>query len=239
LSQNENNKDLKDPRSIHYIIGFEHLLSENTRLVVEAYQKDYSNFPTDPNQPGFFVIDVNFFNYYESLLDYGQAISHGVEVILQKKLAERIYGLTSATYFRSRYKSYDGIWRDRNYDNRLIISVEGGYKPSSGMEISMRLIYAGGVPYTPIDIEQSILNHQGVLDETNINAERYPDYHSLNVRIDKRFFFNRTNLVIYVSVWNAYNQKNIAEYYWNDTDQTVDEVFQWGLLPILGVEYEF
>ncbi len=239
LSQNEENKDLKDPYSKHYIIGFEHLLSEDTRLVIEAYQKDYNNFPVDPDQPGFFVIDDNFFNYYESLQDNGQALSRGVEVILQKKLAKRIYGLASATYFRSRYKSYDGIWRNRSYDNQFIVSIEGGYKPTAGLEMSLRWIYAGGVPYTPIDVEQSILNHQGVLDENNINAERYPDYHSLNVRMDKRFFFSKTNLVIYASVWNAYAQKNVAEYYWNDTDQTIDEVYQWTFLPIVGVEYEF
>jgi len=239
LSQNEENKNLKDPYVMHFIAGIEHLLAEDIRLVVEAYQKDYHDFPVDPSQTGIFVIDNNFFNYYESLQDNGKALSRGVEVVLQKKLAESIYGLASASYFRSRYKSYDGVWRDRNYDNRLIVSLEGGYKPSPGLEMSLRWIYAGGVPYTPIDAEQSVINHRSVLDETRINAERYPDYHSMNVRIDKRYFFNKTNLVIYISVWNVYNQKNIAQYYWNDTDQTIDEVYQWTLLPILGVEYEF
>ncbi len=112
------------------------------------------------------MIDDNFFNYYDSLTDDGQALSRGVEVILQKKLAESIYGLASATYFRSRYKSYDGVWRDRNYDNRLIVSIEGGYKPTPGLEMSLRWIYAGGVPFTPIDEELSALNHQTVYDET-------------------------------------------------------------------------
>jgi len=88
-------------------------------------------------------------------------------------------------------------------------------------------------------VEQSILNHQAVYDENRINKERYPDYHSLNIRLDKRFFFNKTNLVIYASVWNAYAQKNIAEYYWNDEKQTVEEVYQWTLLPIIGIEWEF
>ncbi len=239
LSQNDTNKELKDPYATHVIIGIEHLLSEDTRLVIEAYQKDYSNFPTDPDQPGIFIIDDNFFNNYENLQDDGQALSRGVEVILQKKLAESIYGLASATYFRSRYKSNDGDWRDRNYDNRMIISFEGGYKPTPGLEMSLRWIYAGGVPYTPIDVDESIVNGYAVLDENMINAKRYPDYHSLNIRLDKRFFFNKTNLVIYASVWNAYNQKNIAEYYWNADEQEVEEVYQWGLLPIVGVEWEF
>ena len=239
LSQNENNTTLKDPFAIHYILGMEHLLSKDTRLVIEAYQKNYSNFPVDINQPGIFVIDDDLFNNYESLQDNGQALSRGLEVILQKKLAERIYGLASATIFRSKYKSYDGVWRDRDYDNRYIVSIEGGYKPTPGLELSLRWIYAGGVPYTPIDEQLSAANHQVVYDETKINSERYPDYHSMNIRLDKRFFFNKTNLIIYASIWNAYNQKNIAEYYWNDTEQRVDVVYQWAMLPIIGIEYEF
>jgi len=239
LSQSDDNANLEDPYASHYIVGFEHLLTEDTRLVVEAYQKDYSNFPTDPNQPGIFMLDDNFFNNYETLEDNGLAMSRGVELILQKKLAERIYGLASATYFRSRYKSDDNIWRDRNYDNRLIVSIEGGYKPTPGLEMSLRWVYAGGVPYTPINEELSTLNHQAVYDDTRINDERYPDYHSLNLRLDKRFFFNKTNLVIYASVWNAYGQKNIAEYYWNDDEQSINEVYQWGMLPIIGIEWEF
>ncbi|MCF7859730.1 MAG: hypothetical protein K9N09_11690 [Candidatus Cloacimonetes bacterium] len=47
------------------------------------------------------------------------------------------------------------------------------------------------------------------------------------------------DLVFYFSVWNAYAQDNIAEYYWNDEKQKVDEIYQWTMLPILGLEWEF
>ncbi len=239
LVQNKDSSKLADPRAIHYILGMEKLLAADTRLSIEIYQKEYSRFPLDPAQPGRFILDDDFFHYYEELTDAGRAVSRGVEVILQKKLAESIYGLASATYFRSHYKGLDGVWRNRNYDNRFIVSMEGGFKPSAGWEMSFRWIYAGGVPYTPLDEQLSAQYSYGIEDENLINSRRYPDYHSLNLRLDKRFFFARTNLVLYLSVWNAYNQQNIAEYFWNDKDQTVDEVYQWTLLPILGIEWEF
>ncbi|MCF7859732.1 MAG: TonB-dependent receptor [Candidatus Cloacimonetes bacterium] len=239
LSQNESFQKLETPFAVHYILGIEHLLTEDTRLVVEAYQKDYSNFPLDPQQPELFVIDEDYFQNYEELRDSGKALSRGIEITLQKKLAESIYGLVSATYFRSRYKGLAGVWRNRNYDNRFIASLEGGYKPSAGWEMSLRWIYAGGVPYTPIDKDLSDIYNQTVYDESKINTKRYPDYHSLNLRVDKRFYFNKTNLVVYFSVWNAYAQDNIAEYYWNDEKQKVDKIYQWTMLPILGLEWEF
>lgn len=112
LVQNDYSKRLTDPKAIHYIMGLEHLLSADTRLTVEIYQKEYSGFPLDPSQPEKFIIDDNFFNYYEELTDNGRAMSRGFELLLQKKLAENIYGLASAACFRSRYKGFDGIWRD-------------------------------------------------------------------------------------------------------------------------------
>ena len=49
-----------------------------------------------------------------------------------------------------------------------------------------------------------------------INEARYPDYHSLNLRFDRRFYFSGSNLVLYVSAWNVYDRKNVASYFWNE-----------------------
>lgn len=244
LSQRESNRDLKDPMATHYILGVDHLLTENTKLSLEAYEKDYQDFPIDPTQPSLFQLDELFYRYgfffnHAPLLDNGKAYSRGVELTLQKKLAENFYGLASASYFRTRYKGGDGVWRNRVFDNRLMFSMEGGYKPNSKWEFSMRWIYAGGAPYTPFDLGASQQLNRAVLDENRINEARYPDYHSLNVRFDRRFNFSSTNLVFYLSVWNAYDRKNIASYYWNEEENKPDVIYQWSLLPIFGLEFEF
>ena len=103
----------------------------------------------------------------------------------------------------------------------------------------MRWIFAGGPPYTPLDLEASAAAGRDVLDGSRINAARYPDYHSLNVRFDRRFNYQGSNLVWYVSVWNAYNRKNIAAYTWNGMKGKVDTLNQWGMLPVFGLEWEF
>ncbi len=239
LSQLASNKELKNPIAIHYIVGIDHLLTESTKLTMEVYQKNYENFPLDPLQPALFIIDDSFFDNYGALADNGEALSRGVEIMIQKKLATDFYGLASATFFRSRYKGGDGYWRNRNYDNRAAFSIEGGYKPNRKWEFSLRWIYASGVPYTPFDIDKSKANHRAVYDENRINAVRYPDYHSLNIRFDRRFDFSNSNLVFYLSAWNVYNRKNIANYFWNEKEQRQDQVYQWRLLPIFGLEYEF
>ncbi len=244
LSQKEKFKDLNDPVSNHYVLGINHLLTENTRLSIEVYDKEYKNFPMDPATPQLFLIDELFYRYgmffnHENLISNGESRSRGVELILQKKLAKDFYGLISGAYFSSRYRDYDGVWRDRVFDNRYNFSVEGGYKPGNKWEFSMRWIYAGGVPYTPFDVSASTALNRGVFDNSRINAERYSDYHSLNIRADRRFNFSKTNLIAYFSIWNAYNRKNIAQYYWNEFENKEDVSYQWNMLPIFGLEYEF
>jgi hypothetical protein len=244
LYQKETYKELSTPLAYHYILGLTHLLKENTKITMEIYKKDYQNLPLDPGEPSLFILDELFYRYglffnHENLNDRGKAYSTGIEVTVQKKLANGLYGLISGTLFKTKYKGYDHIWRDRVFDNRAIFSIEGGYKPNNKWEFSLRWIYAGGVPYTPFDQEASRAMNRAVFDRNRINKARYPDYHSLNVRFDRRFHFDRSNLIVYFSVWNAYNRKNISSYYWNEIENKQDTSYQWSSLPIFGIEYEF
>ena len=243
LAQKESNKDLKDIVSDHYILGLGYLLTEDTKVSLEGYYKDYSNFPVDPGQPQFFAADAvsyyGFFGNYEQLLDVGAARAYGIEAVFQKKLVKGLYGLTSFSFSKSEYKTADDIWRDRMFDNRIIMGIEGGFKPNNKWEFSTRWIYAGGVPYTPLDMAASRQINRSVLDSTRVNAERYPAYHSMNIRVDKRFLFARSNLILYFSIWNLYNRKNVSAYYWNEIERKQDVRYQWSTLPVFGVEYEF
>ncbi len=244
LAQDEAHLELSDTRAIHYVLGLSHLLSDHTKATVEVYRKDYDNFPVDPQQQSLFVVDELFYRYgfffnHERLQAVGKARTTGAEVTVQKRLARDLYGLLSASYFRSQYMAGDGAWRDRVFDNRVVLSAEGGYKPSNTWEISARWIYAGGPPYTPFDQARSTNLHRGVLDQNRINGARYPDYHSLNIRVDRRFNFSGSNLIVYLSVWNAYNRKNVASYYWDEIGNVQDVSYQWSALPVFGLEYEF
>ncbi|MBP6672411.1 MAG: TonB-dependent receptor, partial [Bacteroidetes bacterium] len=243
LSQDARNKGLRDPYAVHYIAGVDHLLSEEIKFTAEVYLKEYYDFPVDPSDASLFLVDEMFYRgglYFGhgQLTNDGKARSLGLELTLQKKLAEDLYGLASVTLFRTEYQGADGVWRRRVFDNQMIVSIEGGYKPNAEWEFSARWIFAGGTPYTPLDLYRSAAEKRAVLDPARINGERYPAYHSLNVRFDKRFHFENSNLVVYLSAWNAYNQKNIAAYFWNEKERKQDTIYQWNLLPIFGVEYE-
>lgn len=242
-AQKEEFKNLSNPKSYHYVIGLNHLLTESTKLTIEVYNKDYFDFPMDPQQPNMFLFDQavieNVFLTHSALINKGEANSRGIEITVQKKLAKDFYGLASASYSKAKYKGLDDKWYDRIYDNRFTFAIEGGYKPNEKWEFSLRWLFAGGAPYTPFDESASQMSYKGVLDETKVNSARLPDFHSLNIRADRRFHFSSSTLIVYLSVWNAYARENIAAYSWDEIDNKISKEKMWGILPVFGVEYEF
>jgi hypothetical protein len=242
-AQKSDFRKLKTPRADHYVLSFSHLLTESTKLTVELYDKEYQDFPMDPTQPSQFLFDQavveQIFLNHENLISTGKAQSRGIEMTVQKKMSENIYGLIAGSYYRSNYTGLDGKKYDRVYDNKFNFAIEGGYKLNEKWEFSLRWLYAGGAPYTPFDEQASFATHKGVFDAVRINAARLPDFHSLNIRVDKRYYFKSTTLTVYLSIWNAYGRRNIASYTWNEVKDKIMEDKMWGTLPVFGIKYEF
>jgi hypothetical protein len=172
-------------------------------------------------------------------VDEGRASSRGVEVLVQKRLTETFYGSAGGSWFRSRYRDLEGQWRNRAWDNRWVATLVGGYRPSHAWEISGRWSAAGGVPYTPFDITASTTLNSGVIDTNSINASRHPAYHSLNLRVDHRTVLRGSSITTFLSVWNVYNRENVSQFYWNEVEVRPDTINQWGIFPVIGLEWRF
>lgn len=243
LHQVETPERLHDPLAYHFILGISHLLTQSTRMSIEIYDKEYHHFPLDPDQPKLFIFDEIFYQGFvkehQRIVDTGRGRAKGVEVMIQKKLVDRLYGVISGSYFQTGYRGLDGVWRNRVYDNRFIFSLQGGYKFNKNWECSWKWILAGGYPYTPFDLEASEQANTGVYDQNRINQKRLLPIHYLNLRMDKRFYFGKSNLILYLTLWNVYNHKNVISRYWNTIEEKPDQVELWGILPCLGLEFEF
>jgi hypothetical protein len=239
----EAHRSLDDPVAYHASVALAIEVGEGRRLTVEAYRKEYRRMPMDPADPAGMPLDEivlgERFTVRDQMEATGRARASGVEAVLQQKLTGRVHALLSGAWATSEYRGLDGNWGPRAFDNRLIVSGEGGWRASDRWEFSARWIYAGGAPYTPLDEEASRLYNRTILDGSRTAAERYPAYHSLNVRADRRIFFRASSMVTYLSVWNAYDRANVASYYWNTEERAITPTYQWRVLPVFGVEWSF
>ncbi|HRN25986.1 MAG TPA: TonB-dependent receptor, partial [Ignavibacteriaceae bacterium] len=223
----ESNRDLKMIQVNQFVLGFDHRISADALLKVEAFYKDYKNYPTSTVRPylvlantgaGFTGSDDNYSSFgLEPLVDAGYGKARGVELSIQKKLSDiPYYGIFSFTYSKSDYTSLDGIERSGSYDQNWIINLSGGYKFDEFWEVSSKFRFASGRPYTPFNFDGT----QNIID---YNTRRIKSTHSLDVRVDKRWYFSGWTLITYVDIQNIYNQNNQNGVRWDRREMRTDE----------------
>ncbi|MFN3873491.1 MAG: TonB-dependent receptor [Ignavibacterium sp.] len=243
LIADERNRELKSVKVNQYVLGFDHQLNEDALLKVEGFYKDYSDYPTSLVRPylvlantgaGFSGSDDNFSSFgLEPLVSSGFGKSRGVELSVQKKLSNTpYYGILSLTYSKTDFTSLDGIERDGTYDQNWIFNLSGGYKIDKYWEVSTKFRFASGRPYTPFQIDGSQL-------VSEYNSRRLKSAHSLDLRVDKRWFFSGWTLITYIDIQNIYNRKNPSGIRWDRREQRVDESSSIGILPSIGISAEF
>jgi len=239
----ESNRDLRMIQVNQFVLGFDHRISADALLKVETFYKDYDNYPTSSIRhylvlantgAGYAGSDDNFSSFgLDPLIDAGFGKARGVELSVQKKLSDiPYYGIFSFTYSQSDYTSLDGVERSGSYDQNWIINLSGGYKINEFWEVSSKFRFASGKPYTPY-------NFDGTQNIINYNTRRIKSAHSLDVRVDKRWYFSGWTLITYLDIQNIYNQKNQSGIRWDRREMRTDESSSIGILPSIGISAEF
>lgn len=237
------NRNLDAIRVNQYVLGLSHRLSENIRIKLEGFYKDYQDYPTSTLRPylvlantgaGYGGSEDNFESFgLEPLISEGYGRARGVEFSVQKRsTGQGLYGLLSATYSQSDFTSLDGIERPSTYEQELIFNVSGGYIFNAEWEVSFKFRYASGRPSTPY-------NFDGTQTLSNYLTETLPPIHALDLRVDKRWDLGGLSLITYLDIQNIYNRSNIQNIRWDYKEMKVDDTSSIGILPSIGVSLEF
>jgi hypothetical protein len=117
------------------------------------------------------------------------------------------------TFVRSEFEGTDGNYIPTAWDNRHLLSITGTKLIGKTWNAGFRWRYVGGAPYTPYDLDKSSLidawnvTGQAYLDYSKFNSERLKGFNQLDIRIDKKFYFDRWSLMLYFDVQNVLNYK--------------------------------
>jgi outer membrane receptor for ferrienterochelin and colicin len=210
------NKDTKYIRSTHYVAGFEYRPKESLRFTFEGFYKKYSNYPVSiangislANLGGGFDVLGN-----EAVKSIGGGETYGFEFYYQQKLIKKTFAVFSYTFVRSKFSGANGVLIASTWDNRHLISALFGYKVKRGWEIGAKFRFAGGTPYTPYDTAASRYSFatagQGTLDYSQLNNQRLINFSQFDIRIDKKFYFKKATLDIYLDIQNLLRAKSPA-----------------------------
>jgi len=207
--------------SDHIVMGLEHLPDQNTKIAVESFYKKYRQYPLLVNE------QISLANLGSDFGVVGNAPvvstsigrSYGLELLIQRTILKGFYGIASYTFVRSEFKNGANSYAPSSWDSRHLVSITAGKQLKKNWELGWKFRFFGGTPYTPYDANSTALkdvwdiSKQGVLDYSRINSKRLPASHQLDIRIDKKYYFNKKVLNIYFDIQNIYNRKtNLAPY---------------------------
>jgi len=221
------NNGLKSKRAESYGVGIKHEVSDAVVVSIELYNKELS---------GLISIDSTW-----NLSSDGYGYSRGGELYIQYKGQEGFFGWLSYTYSASKRK--EGTNKDLHffeYDRPHLLSLVSNYKFDEYWQAGLRFRFGSGRPYTPV--VSAWYDSQGLrwFPVPGVhNADRYPSYQRLDIRITRKFNFEAFDLDLYLEILNAYNRKNVVHYMWEEDYSSKEKLTIIPFLPVLGVSARF
>jgi TonB family protein len=170
----------------------------------------------------------------------GRGRVYGLEALFRREFSQRFSGWIAYTLSRSeRQDSGSSATRLFDYDQTHILTALGSYKFARHWTLGGRFRLVSGNPRTPVTggvVNATADRYEPIFGE--VNSARNPAFHQLDLRIDKRWLFDRWILDTYLDVQNVYNHR-YAEGFQYSYDYTQSRP-QTGLpiLTIFGVRGE-
>lgn len=168
----------------------------------------------------------------------GRARAFGMEWWLKGFFAPWNFWL-SYTLARSERQSPEGRYR-AEFDQTHLLALLSGYDFGRNWRVSGRLRYVTGNPITPVS--------GAVFDADNDSyipirgpfySQRVQAFYQLDIRLDKKWIYDKWILNFYLDLQNATNHRNVenVNYAYDYSKRT--DVMGLPMLPIFGLKGEF
>ena len=216
IGYRNNENELQNKQTLKYInnkqvvFGLAYNTSFYTKFAVEGFFKKYSNYPMSitkgislANLGGFFGTVGD-----EPVASNSEGRTYGFEMSVQQKLYKGLYSILTYTYFNSAFTDTSGNYAPSSWDSRHVLNLVFGYKFKRNWELGVKAQYNGGNPFTPYNDTLSAtiavwdVNGRGIPDYNRLNTERTSGNFRLDIRVDKKWFFKKWNLDLYLDLVN-------------------------------------
>jgi len=200
-------------RADHIVAGLEFNTASSSKITVEGYYKRYHDYPfllrdslTLANLGGDFGVVGN-----EPATSRSAGRAYGVEFLFQQRLYQGFYGIASYTLGWTEFEDKNGDFVRSAWDARHIANLAVGKKIEKGwlknVEIGVNWRFQSGLPYSPFAEASSLVinwdvNNRGIRNFDQLNTVQADNFNAIDLRIDKKWFFDKWNLNIYLDIEN-------------------------------------
>ena len=238
------NKDLTFLKMNQYVVGIEHYLESDLKISLEGYIKDYFDYPASVTRQYLVMVNTgtelrDVTDAYSSFgLDWlesgGTGFSHGVDLFIEKRLSETpFYARMTLSYSETMFTALDGVSRPSSNDERWRVNIGWGYIIDERWEATSTFRFFTGVPYTPYTT--GTFNRLS----SDYNSARVGVNHSMDVRVERKWVYEKSVLSVYLDVENIYGEKELQPPEWDQATNRVVQAASLGVVPSLGISIEF
>ena len=240
------NKNLDFSKSHQIILGYDHLFSDNLRLKLETYYQYLYDIPVKESLPQYSILNFGaeyFIDRIDSLTNDGTGENYGIELTLERFLENNFYFLITTSLYESTYKGYDSVKRNTAFNGNFAFNVLGGYeipfKKNNAFSIGLRTTYAGGRPYVPYDVEETISQGTEVLDWDNAYEVRQEDYFRINLRLGIKRNKPKYNVEIAMDLQYRTNYTSVYERRIDPLTGEIYHNYEMALYPMASYRIQF
>ncbi len=251
------NHDLALQKSHHFVLGYDWNITNFLRLKAETYYQHLYDVAVNGNTKDEYSILNQGADFYiwnpDTLKSTGIGTNYGVEITIEQFLTNGFYLLGTGSLFESKYKGSDGIERNTAFNSNFVTNLLAGkewelHKNSSNPKLNtkkrkiggdIKLNWAGGRRYTPIDKEKSQIEHRPIYITDETFTHQFPNY----FRTDIKFYFKhggkKSNYEMGIDIQNIFNNQNIYSQNFNTSTGEIYNTYQLGIMVIPYFRIEF
>jgi hypothetical protein len=224
------------------VVGLEHLINTRFRIRLEAYQHLQRDRIFTPEAEYRLVGErITAPRSSAPLLNSLRGYARGVEILLQRRSANRLSGWFSYSYGTTRLRDDNrqlGFVSD--FDQIHTLNLYGSYRATRTLNLSAKYRYGSNYPIPGFYRQQGTLFYLSA----QRNTVRVPVYSRLDFRINKAFFFDRWKLTLFFEAVNLFNRKNLRytgldRVYTPSGQVTLNRNSLLPILPTAGLLFEF
>lgn len=227
ISEKLGNPDLDKIESDHYVLGAVKKFKQGWSITTEGYYKTFNDLVTSDQE-------LKYTNN-------GVGRAYGIDFLLRKELTDHLSGWLGVTLSKAERKdNAQGEYFDFAYDRPVDLKLVVNYKLSPRWTFGAKWVYHSGTVFTPV------IGTNGYYDDGSVrpvygelNSDRTPDYHSLDLRVERLFLYDTWKLFLYFEIMNAYFRENVESYDYNEDYSEREEVYGLPTIPFLGLRAEF
>lgn len=242
------NRDMDFTKVHHISLGYDLSIGENHHLKVEPYLQWLYDVPL-ATEGTFSMLNLQGNEDWfitERLVNNGNAVNYGIDVTFEKYMSRGFYYMATASLYNSKYRvAPNGDWFNTRYNRHFAVNLLAGKEWLLGknrqniLNVSGKVTVQGGDRYSPIDTENSLLQHDAVYDESNPYSCSFRPMTLVHLTVSYRI--NRKNLSheFAAKLINITGYKDYYGHRYNFRDNIVEPEREANILPNISYTISF